>query len=724
MGLMMLPVFSQSLSKIGPGKTWFQSRTIIDANTDVITDSLRYLYLSTNQNYGFIESLNDSIADHLARLNSLLTTKANLANPTFTGVMRLGSDTIATRAYARSVGGTGGLSSVDIDDINATGTPSSSTYLRGDGTWNTPDGSGTGELAWSDTSTLATQYYVQQLISDSLDAEFDEAELGIAAGDTSIYVATHTYVDSVFQTVEAGGISDSTSLFFYHEIQPIYTFSAGHMRDIDSTIFMDGYILGSFFNRSADTIVITNVVTGIYGGANDTMRHEVMHAKQLFGMEGRTKLMGDGNIEVGADEYGYGTIETTDFENDTIPPDVWVWALVKGPLEDVRPKFWSSTMSGYKIKGTWNDNPFNLDRTLPELASLELGDYNDSIIVATFNETMNTDSVPPVSAFTMMAGNVELTIASVGFNAGDSLLITLDTLAVASYADSTLTLSHTPASPYLQDVAGNRLAAFDSVVVNNLAPEPLTNMIQNGTFDSGDYWTGNGSSWSIAGGVATFDQSSGSDYLYQIEDNMIAPIEASTYYTLSYDMTSDDDVATIVFGNSTYAVEYYSLPTATPVSGYTFKTPSSIGVGGVCFRSSGSANTDDFTLDNVVLMPAVNLISNGSFTNADDWNMDAVWTIDGGVATYDDTGSGNIWQTSANMNSPIQPNTTYVVDITVTGVTPQFAYFNADYSIQYPITGTKFTTPADIGVGGFLIRGLSTSGSEFFIDNLQIYIQQ
>jgi hypothetical protein len=38
------------------------------------------------------------------------------------------------------------LESVDIADINATGTPSGTTYLRGDGTWSTPAGGGGGAV--------------------------------------------------------------------------------------------------------------------------------------------------------------------------------------------------------------------------------------------------------------------------------------------------------------------------------------------------------------------------------------------------------------------------------------------------------------------------------------------------------------------------------------------------------------------------------------------------
>ena len=47
----------------------------------------------------------------------------------------------------------GYLDSVDIADINATGTPSGTTFLRGDGTWNTPAGGGSGDVEGPASST-------------------------------------------------------------------------------------------------------------------------------------------------------------------------------------------------------------------------------------------------------------------------------------------------------------------------------------------------------------------------------------------------------------------------------------------------------------------------------------------------------------------------------------------------------------------------------------------
>lgn len=439
-------------------------RTALNSNFAIIVDSLeaQQIRIASNLaastlNYNGILSLIDSVAKYRLIIAGITADTADwndafewgdhasggyapLANPNFTGVVRLATnDTLATQAYARSYGGTGGgLTAEQVGEQIA----DSLISIR---------------VALNDT--------VQGNFISPLQAVLNGDELNISIDMEALASELE---------IEAGGISDSSSLYFYHEIQPFYTMTAGHMRDIDSTIFMDGYILDSWFNRSADTLVVTSVVTGIYGGANDTMRHEVMYAKQLFGMEGRTKLMGDGNIEVGADEYGYGTVETTSFTNDTIPPDVWVWALVKGPLEDVRPKYWASTISGYKIKGTFNDNPFDLDVTAPTLASLEVGTYNDTIIVAIFDEGL-LGTVPDPSAFEVMAGNVEWGVNIVHTN-DDTLFVAMDSTLAESFADSTITLSYTPESPYLSDSAGNQVAAFDSVVTNNLPIPPVATL--------------------------------------------------------------------------------------------------------------------------------------------------------------------------------------------------------------------------------------------------------
>jgi hypothetical protein len=254
--------------------------------------------------------------------------------------------------------------------------------------------------------------------------------------------------------------------------------------------------------------------------------------------------------------------------------------------------------------GTFNPNPFNGDITAPELASLELGNFNDSIVVATFNEPMNTDSVPNKAAFELTAGNVVWGIDTVYFNAGDSLLVVLDSIAPQSFADSTLTLAYTPASPYLQDVAGNQLAAFDSVVVNNLAGE-VVNLLNNGDFSDGitgwtlvgdslEYNSDNENVVYIVAGSGTFS------YIRQLYTAMVEPLEESTDYTIRFDIVGEANVA-ISDAVGSYTFVDFSVHTTGTIS-LNFTTPAELtghetGIQIMIYN----VDSEDSTFDNIVL---------------------------------------------------------------------------------------------------------------------------
>lgn len=122
------------------------------------------------------------------------------------------------------------------------------------------------------------------------------------------------------------------------------------------------------------------------------------------------------------------------------------------------------------------------------------------------------------------------------------------------------------------------------------------NMISNGTFDNSDGWTLD-AEWSIAVGVASYDDTD-DGRLQQIASSMNAPIETSTDYTLTFDITSSG-TARITFYTGLFVV---LVPQASyPPDSYelNFTSPSSIG--NASFSVYGVSSLQAFAIDNIVL---------------------------------------------------------------------------------------------------------------------------
>ncbi|GEC15147.1 hypothetical protein [Nitrobacter winogradskyi] len=141
----------------------------------VVNGTEKFAAAASGSNFGILAS---SIATYLASLAQTLTNKTiDAANNTISGLTtamfatsvvdtdsaftadsntRLPTqkavktalsgkaDTSSLAALAMSLGAMATKDDVGVDDIDATGTPSSSTYLRGDGSWQTPAGGGGG----------------------------------------------------------------------------------------------------------------------------------------------------------------------------------------------------------------------------------------------------------------------------------------------------------------------------------------------------------------------------------------------------------------------------------------------------------------------------------------------------------------------------------------------------------------------------------------------------
>lgn len=84
---------------------------------------------------------------------SSITNTGTLTLPTSTDTL-VGRSTTDTLSNKTISGASNTISNIGITAISATGTPSATTYLRGDGTWATPSGSGSGDMVLASVQTV------------------------------------------------------------------------------------------------------------------------------------------------------------------------------------------------------------------------------------------------------------------------------------------------------------------------------------------------------------------------------------------------------------------------------------------------------------------------------------------------------------------------------------------------------------------------------------------
>jgi hypothetical protein len=123
-----------------------------------------------------------------------------------------------------------------------------------------------------------------------------------------------------------------------------------------------------------------------------------------------------------------------------------------------------------------------------------------------------------------------------------------------------------------------------------------TEMITNGTFDNGDHWSFAATAWSIAGGVAVFDNS-GNDGLIQVSGDMASAITPNTGYVLEFDVSSAGAAYISVYSTS-YQAYVAGAGYTTGHKTINFTSPADVGSAGIMIYAN---NDVAFTLDNVSL---------------------------------------------------------------------------------------------------------------------------
>jgi hypothetical protein len=245
------------------------------------------------------------IATLETRVDSIVDVLADTANLEIVLQVDLDTDTLATKAYARSVGGDGsGVTGVTLNSGKLTLTgdlataDSVSFYTNGNGEYNLPAGGG----------NLTIQSQVQGWINDSL----DNAKVDIRKFDS----------DTI----------------------PLFVFGLGSGHSTDTALFNNGRLAGAFYNSGSDTLYVTELrgvlVEGTGTGTIDVQVSWHTNMKDVSAINLNTTALTISNMTTGTSDVS--------FNNNGIPPGRWVWCVLSGASSGNKPTALMLTMTGYR----------------------------------------------------------------------------------------------------------------------------------------------------------------------------------------------------------------------------------------------------------------------------------------------------------------------------------------------------------------------------------------
>lgn len=305
-----------------------------------------------------------------------------------------------------------------------------------------------------------------------------------------------------------------------------------------------------------------------------------------------------------------------DVSPDTAADTTITWSYIAGTgtadfeTEVGAPTLTALTNGTVTVRATANDgsgiygeveitisNQVAPDETAPTLSSIELGTYNDSILLAIWSENLQQDSIPPTSAFALTEDGNTFGIEAITINE-DSLFIALD--STGAYG-STYLLSYTSGTPAVQDSSENNAVSFTGqAVTNNIsAPGGETNLIYNGDFSEGETgWNAYSDGLSVTGGELVYDNTGSVNSVIDQAYGYYTELTASTDYTIAFDVVSLSPGLYIYIQNTSSEVFVAGTNYTTGSYSIDFTTQGTISNGIVRIRVWGDA---DGTIDNIIL---------------------------------------------------------------------------------------------------------------------------